>query len=127
MLYVKDAAGSIEEVVDRLTEAASEHGMGVIAVHDLQERLSGAGVSLGRQCRVLEVWNAKRVRRALELDMAISTILPSRIAVYEHEQKVRVALLKPTSLLNLYQHPELEPIAQEAEDAMICIVEAVCR
>jgi uncharacterized protein (DUF302 family) len=127
VLYVKDAAGTVESVIERLTDAVKEHGMGVLAVHDLQEKLSSAGVSMARECRVLEVWNAKRVRRALELDMAISTILPSRIAVFEHEGKVRVALLKPTSLLNLYQHPDLEPIAQEAEDAMICIVEAVCR
>src|SRR5262245_975729 len=101
--------------------------MVVVAVYDIQEKLSAAGAALAHACRVLEVWNPKRTRRALEMDPTVSTALPSRIAVFEHEGKVRIAMIKPTALLDLYRHPELEPIAQEAENALICIVEAATR
>jgi len=127
VLYIRDAAGTVESVSQRLAEDAASNGMVVVAIHDINQKLSAAGAALGRECRVLEVWNPKRTRRALELDMAVSTVLPSRIAVFDFEGRVRIAMIKPTALLDLYQHPELAPIAQEAEDAMICIVEGVCR
>ena len=124
---MKDAPGTVESVSERLAEEARGHRMTVVAIHDVRANLAGAGVPFDRDCRVLELWNPQRIRRALEMDMAVSTVLPGRIAVFENEGKVRVALIKPTALLDLYQHPELAPIGQEAEDAMICIVEAVCR
>jgi hypothetical protein len=40
---------------------------------------------------------------------------------------VRLAVLKPTALLELWGNSELEPLAQEAEDSLICIIDAVCR
>ena len=127
MLYVRDASGTVESVSHKLAEAAGKHGMEVIAVHNIQERLNAGGASLPGECRVLEVWNSKRTQRALQTDMAVLTVLPSRIAVYGHEDRVRIAFIKPTVLIDLYQHPALEPIAQESEDAMICLVESVCR
>jgi uncharacterized protein (DUF302 family) len=127
VLYMKDTSGTVDSVSQRLADEARSHRMTVIAIHDVKDKLALAGITFPHDCRVLELWNPQRIRRALELDMAVSTVLPSRIAVFEREGKVRIALIKPTALLDLYQHPELEPIAQEAEDAMICLVEAVCR
>ncbi len=59
--------------------------------------------------------------------MLVSTILPTRIAVFDAPHGVEIALLKPTALADLWGHPELEPIAQDAEDALICMIEAACR
>jgi uncharacterized protein (DUF302 family) len=127
VLYVKDASGTVDSVSHRLAEAAGQHGMQVVGVHDIKQQLDSGGAQVAGECRVLEVWNSKRTQRALQMDMAVLTVLPSRIAVYSFEDRVRIAFVKPTVLMDMYQHPALEPIAQEAENAMICLVEAVCR
>jgi len=130
VLYVKETTGTVESVIARVAQAARESGMQVVAEHDVRERLGAAGEGLARDCRVLEIWNPKRTKRALDEDMLVSTILPGRIAVFAVDRGVKVGFVKPTALLDLWgqwDHPELERIAQDAEDAMICIIGAACR
>lgn len=128
MLYVKDTTGTVESVSNRLIEAAREHKMEVVGMHDLSEKLGREGMRLDRDCRVFEICNANRTRRALEAEMSVSTILPIRISVYEvPEHRVRLAVLKPTALLDLWGNRDLESLAQEAEDSLICIIDAACR
>ena len=65
-------------------------------------------------------------KTVLETDMAISNALPCRISVYEEAGKVKVSTLKPTAILGLFGRPELESVAQEVEDTMVCIIDAAC-
>ena len=130
VLYVKETTGTVASVSARLAEAARESGIEVVAEHDVRERLGAAGEGLARDCRVLEMWNPKRTKRALDADMFVSTILPCRIAVFEADRGIQIGLVKPTALLDLWgrwDNPDLERIAQDAEDALICIIEAACR
>jgi len=126
MLYEREAKGSVDQIVDKLTAAANAHQFGVLGVHDLKERMAAKGVEFGPACRILEVCNPVQAKSVLESNMAISTALPCRIAVYEHAGKVTVATLKPTELLRLFGNPELEPIARDVEDTIFRIIDAAC-
>ena len=46
--------------------------------------------------------------------MGVSTTLPFRISIYEDGGKTILASLKPTSLLALFNAPQLKGAAQEA-------------
>ena len=126
MLYVKEAAGTIDEVVAKLEAAAAANQFGVLGVHDLKQKMNSKGIDFVPECRILEVCNPGKAKAVLETDMSISNALPCRISVYEEGGKVKVSTLNPTQLLRLFGRPELEPVAKEVEQTMIRIIEAAC-
>lgn len=127
MLYVQDARGSVEEVVEKLEGAVAENHFGVLGIHDLKQKLNAKGVPFETPCRILEVCNPSQAKVVLEGNMAISTALPCRISVYEKEGMVKVAMLKPTVLLAMFEQPDLERVAKEVEETMIRIIDTACR
>ena len=54
--------------------------------------------------------------------MSVSTALPCRISVYEENGKTVLATLKPTTLLALFNVPQLQQVAQEVEDTIVKIM-----
>jgi uncharacterized protein (DUF302 family) len=126
MLYIKETNKSIDEVCNKIQEAAAQNKFGVIAVIDLKEKLASKGVAFGPQCRIIEVCNPVQAKKVLEKNMTISSALPCRISVYEEAGKVKVITLRPTVLLNLFGNPELEPVAKDVEDTMLRIIDSAC-
>jgi uncharacterized protein (DUF302 family) len=126
MLYVQVAEGTVDEAFEKLTEAATANKFGVLAVHDLKQKLNAKGVEFGPECRIVEVCNPKKAKSVLEADMSISNALPCRISIYEEDGKVKVSTLRPTAVLGLFGQPKLKPIAKEVEETMIRMINAAC-
>ncbi len=126
MLYIKESAGSVDEVCKKIQEACVRNKFGVIAVIDLKEKLESKGVPFGTQCRIIEVCNPGQAKKVLESNMAISTALPCRISVYGEAGKTKITTLRPTAVLNLFGNPELETVAKEVESTIIRIIETAC-
>ena len=126
MLYVRETNSPIEEVVKKLEAAAIANQFGVLGVHDLRQKMNAKGVAFDAECRIFEVCNPGKAKAVLESNMAISTALPCRISVYEEAEKVKVATLKPTAMLALFDQPELASVAREVEETVERIIEAAC-
>jgi uncharacterized protein (DUF302 family) len=124
MVYVREANGSVDEVLKRLEAAAAANKFGVLGVHDLKQKMNAKGVQFGPECRIVEVCNPKKAKSVLEANMSISNALPCRISIYEEDGVVKVSTLRPTAILALFGQPELEPIAREVEEAMIRMIDA---
>ena len=125
VLYEREVTGTIEQVVSRIEEAVVANQFGVLGIHDLKQKMNAKGLDFGPECRVLEVCNPQKAKTVLEADMSISNALPCRISVYEQGGAVKVSTLKPTQLLALFGRPELESVAQEVEETLIDIIDAV--
>lgn len=54
--------------------------------------------------------------------MSVSTALPCRISIYEEGGKTNLATLKPTTLLAMFNAPQLEGVAQEEENTIVKIM-----
>lgn len=54
--------------------------------------------------------------------MSVSTALPCRISLYEEGGKTILATLKPTTVLAMFNAPQLEGVAQEVEDTIVKIM-----
>ncbi len=54
--------------------------------------------------------------------MSVSAALPCRISIYEEGGKTILAGLKPTTLLALFDTPQLKSVAQEVEDTIVKIM-----
>jgi len=126
MLYTKTAKGSVDEVTEKLANATTANGFGVLGEHNLKERMTAKGVPFASECRILEVCNPMQAKSVLETNIAISTALPCWIAVYEESDVVKVSALRPTALLRMFGNPELGNVAEEVEGVMIRIIDSAC-
>lgn len=54
--------------------------------------------------------------------MSVSNALPCRISIYEEGGKTILATLKPTTLLAMFNAPQLEAVAQEVEATIVKIM-----
>lgn len=128
MLYERTTAGTVDAVCDKLCDATTAANFGVLGVHDLKQKMESKGVPFSRECRIIEVCNPKQAKAVLEANMAISTALPCRIAVYDEGDgdRVKVSTLKPTAVLALYGSVELEPVAKDVEETIVRIIDTAC-
>jgi uncharacterized protein (DUF302 family) len=81
------------------------------------------GVAFGRECRIFEVCNPHQAKRVLEANLEVSTALPCRISVYEEGGVTKLATIKPTALIALYESPDLRGAAEEVEQALVRIMD----
>jgi uncharacterized protein (DUF302 family) len=127
MLYTKESRKSVEEVGKALEKAATEHKFGVMAVHNLKETMKKKGVEFNREVRIYEVCNPQQAKKVLEAEPEISTALPCRISVYEMDGKTKLATIRPTVQLGMFDREDLEDIAVEVEDAIIAMMDEAAR
>ena len=126
MIHVGETEGPIESVIERLEKAAAQNQFGVLGIHNLKEKMAAKGVDFHCECRVMEVCNPRKAKEVLEENVSISTALPCRISIYQEGDKVKVATIRPTMLLNLFDSPELQAVAREVEDTLVRIIDTAC-
>jgi len=127
LVLIRSTLLPLETVCQHLTEVATSHKFGVLATHNLREKMESKGVPFSRECRVIEVCNPQQAQEVLNQAIEISTALPCRISVYEEGGRTILATIKPTALLTMFGVPGAASAAQAVEDTMIRIMEETCR
>lgn len=122
MIYRVESSKSFEELDQSLREAAQRHKFGVLNVLDLKQALSNKGIELGRECRVYDVCNPQAASKALGKDMSVSVVLPCRISVFAEGEKLTLATLIPTDLMNATGLSGLGDLAREIEQEITAIM-----
>ena len=107
-----------------LQVAVLAHHFGVMQVHNLRETMEKKGVVFERECLIFEVCQPQQAKKVLEQNMKVSTALPCRISIYEQGGKTTLATLKPTTLLALFDTPQLANVAGEVEETIVKIMKA---
>jgi uncharacterized protein (DUF302 family) len=93
-------------------------------VHNLKETMAKKGVEFARECLIFEVCQPQKAKKVLDENMSLSTALPCRISIYEEGGKTILATLKPTTLLAMFNVPQLEGVAKEVENTIVKIMKA---
>jgi uncharacterized protein (DUF302 family) len=122
MLIIMESKKSLAAVCAAIEPAAQKHKFGVLGVHNLKETMVKKGVPFDRDCFIFEICNPLQAKRVLEAKMEISTALPCRVSVYEEGGLVKIATIKPTEMLGLYQAPELDAVACDVERTIAAIM-----
>lgn len=126
-VIIIDSSLELEAVCERLPQAAQNHQFGVLGSTNLREKMQSKGVDFQPECRVFDVCNPHKAKEALETEMAVSSVLPCRISIYQEDGKVKLATMKPTQLLGLLNMPKMQPVAAEVEDTMVAIMREAAR
>jgi uncharacterized protein (DUF302 family) len=113
---------SITDAARALRVAVEANEFGVMHVYNLKETMAKKGVEFGQDCQVFEVCQPEQAKRVLDLDMMVSTALPCRISLYREEETTVIATIKPTTLLSMFDTPQLQQVAQEIEETLETIM-----
>jgi uncharacterized protein (DUF302 family) len=114
---------TVNETATALQAAVQANYFGVMQVHNLKETMNKKGVEFARECLIFEVCQPQQAKKVLDENMSVSTALPCRISVYEEGGKTMLATLKPTTLLAMFNTPQLKNVAQEVEDTIVKIMQ----
>ena len=123
MLVTRSTNKTVGDTAAALEAAVQAHHFGVMQVHNLKETMVKKGVAFDRECLIFEVCQPQQAKKVLEENMSVSTALPCRISIYEEGGKTMLATLKPTTLLAMFNTPQLAQVAQDVENTIIAIME----
>ena len=122
MLVKLSTEKNVSEAAAALKASVEANHFGVMQIHNLKETMAKKGVEFARECLIFEVCQPKQAKAVLDQNMSVSTALPCRISIYEEGGKTILATLKPTTLLALFNTPQLKGVAQEVEDTIVKIM-----
>jgi uncharacterized protein (DUF302 family) len=122
VLIKVDSTKTMDQIEAVFAEVCSKHKFGLLGSYNLRQKLNDTGVNFAWECRVFEVCNPQQAQKVLEENIDIAAALPCRIAVFEDDGKITVATIKPTRLLELFDVPELGPVAREVENTLVQIM-----
>lgn len=122
MLIKRLTEKSVTETATALQTAVQTNHFGVMQVHNLKETMMKKGVEFSPECLIFEVCQPQQAKKVLDENMSVSTALPCRISVYEEGGKTVLATLRPTTLLAMFDTPQLKSVAQEVEDTLVKIM-----
>jgi len=114
---------SVSETAVSLHATVQANHFGVMQVHNLKETMTKKGVEFAHECLIFEVCQPQQAKKVLDQNMSVSTALPCRISIYEEGGKTILATLKPTTLLAMFNTPQLKGVAQEVEDTIVKIMQ----
>ena len=123
MLIIISTGKTVKEAAESLQLTVEANHFGVMHVHNLKETMIKKGVEFDRECLIFEVCQPQQAKKVLEENMSVSTALPCRISLYEESGKTILATLKPTTLLAMFNIPQLKAVAQEVEDTILKIMQ----
>jgi uncharacterized protein (DUF302 family) len=124
MLFKLSTDKTVSETSAAVQAAVEANHFGVMQVHNLKETMAKKGVEFAHECLIFEVCQPQQAKKVLDQNMSVSTALPCRISVYEENGKTVLATLKPTTLLAMFNAPQLQQVAQEVEDTLVKIMKA---
>ncbi|MGK0188693.1 MAG: hypothetical protein ACI9R3_004505 [Verrucomicrobiales bacterium] len=121
-LITTTTSKSIIDTATALRVAVEANEFGVMHVYNLKETMVKKGVEFDHDCQIFEVCQPGQAKRVLDIDMSVSTALPCRISIYREDAKTVIATIKPTSLLSMFDTPQLQQVAQEIEETIVSIM-----
>ena len=117
---------NFEEALMRVTAALKAEGFGVLTEIDVKETLKKKLDVDFRPYKILGACNPPLAYRALSAAPEVGLLLPCNVTVsYVEDQVTEVAIIDPLSMLGFVQHPDLEPVAEEARARLERVAQAL--
>jgi uncharacterized protein (DUF302 family) len=115
-----------EQAIDVVTEALKEEGFGVLTDIDVQATVKKKlGEDMPSYC-ILGACNPPLAHRALTAEPSIGLLLPCNVVVRQGESgTVHVEFMDPQAVLGLVDKPAVHALAQEIQERLERVLEAV--
>jgi uncharacterized protein (DUF302 family) len=106
---------NFDEALAQVTAALKAEGFGVLTEIDVKETLKKKLDVDFRPYKILGACNPPLAYRALSIAPEAGLLLPCNVTVsYVADNETEVAIVDPLAMLGIVNHPDLEPVAEEA-------------
>ncbi len=121
----KKVQDSFADAVAKTKEALAREGFGILHEHDVQATLKKKiDAAIGGYV-ILGACNPPLARDALQLDKDVGVFLPCNVVVYEDEDAVVVAAVRPSAVMGSIGSSGIASIAQEVEEKLTRAVDNI--
>ncbi|MFC1612133.1 DUF302 domain-containing protein [Myxococcota bacterium] len=86
------------QVSQDIEAAAKRHGYGVLAKRNMTKTLASKGLSIKETVMIFDLCSPQHAKKAIDEKVAVATVLPCSIAVWERDGRTTMAMVKPTRL-----------------------------
>ena len=115
-----------DDTLVQVTAALKAEGFGVLTEIDVKETLKKKLDVDFRPYKILGACNPPLAYRALTTAPEVGLLLPCNVTVsYVEEHVTDIAIIDPLSMLGFVQHPDLEPVAEEARARLDRVAKAL--
>lgn len=105
---------SVDDALDRVTEALKANGFGVLTKIDVKETLKKKIDVDFRPYVILGACNPKLAHKALQGEPQIGLLLPCNVVIQETDGGALVSFADPKAMFELVQDSPIEEVAAEA-------------
>jgi len=109
---------SLDEARARTIDALKNEGFGVLTEIDVKSTLKAKLNRDFRRYVILGACNPQLAHQALEVELGIGLLLPCNVCVWEEEGGSVVSIARPEALFELVKRPDVQPVAQEADQRL---------
>ena len=117
---------NFDEALTQVTAALKAEGFGVLTEIDMKETLKKKLDVDFRPYKILGACNPPLAYRALSAAPEVGLLLPCNVTVsYVEANVTEIAIIDPLSMLGFVNHPDLEPVAEEARARLDRVAKAL--
>jgi uncharacterized protein (DUF302 family) len=122
----KTIDGEFDAAIERVKEALSQEGFGVLTEIDVQATMKEKLGEDFRDYRILGACNPPYAHKALTAEDKIGTMLPCNVIVQAAgDNSVEVAAIDPVASMQAVENSKLEPIAGEIRDRLERVIQGL--
>ena len=123
--FTKELNTGFDKAVKHVTESLKKEGFGVLTTIDVKEKFKEKlGIDF-KKYLILGACNPANARQAIEAEENIGLMLPCNVIVYEKDDKVVVAAIKPTVAMKMIENEPLNKIAEEVESKIKRVIDSL--
>ena len=124
--FGKVLEGTVAAAQDKVVAALAAEGFGILTEIDVKATLKKKIDVDFREYRILGACNPQLAHKAIRADGEMGLLLPCNVVVQEEPGgKARVSIADPRSMFTLTNTPGVEPIAAEARERLLRVIDAL--
>ncbi len=113
---------SFEKAKEKVTSALKEEGFGVLTEIDMQTTLKKKLDIEFRQYVILGACNPPLAYQSLNIQLNVGLLLPCNVIVYEEGGGSVIEILNPIIMMDVADNPDLVPVAQDAQERLLRVI-----
>ncbi len=124
-LYKVLPGTTLAEAEEKVTKALKQEGFGVLTRIDVKDTLKQKIDVDFHPYLILGACNPRLAHRALSQDDSVGLLLPCNVVVAQKDGDAEVALARPRAIFETVNNPDVQPLADEAEERIRRVFEAL--